>query len=99
MMHQRRSSRSSYPSSSCISMLVLVLLVSLLSKQNVQADDMNAVTYTTTTITAHRDVTDTIITNDASHPQQRRELFWSLSFLSMCWNQYYDFHCELVHLD
>ena len=72
-MYQRRPSRF------VSSLLLLVLLMSSQIVPEVKADDAN---HATTTITMHRDATD-IVSNEGA-PQQRRELFWSLTFLSKC---------------
>lgn len=76
------------PSSRFLSSLISLFLLALWSSSSdsrclvptVRADDVN--TSTTPIQSMHRDATDTI-TNEAA-PEQRRELFWSLTFLSKC---------------
>ena len=72
MMHQRRSHFLSS---------ILFLVVLLFSRHiapTVTADDANAAT----TTSMHRDATDSTVTDAIAPGQQRRELFWSLTFLS-----------------
>ena len=77
VMQQRRSSRFL---SSLVTLFLLVLLSSRSIVPQVQADDTKAVTATTTNASIQRDATDAI--SDEAVPEQRRELFWSLTFLS-----------------
>ena len=95
MIQQRQSSRFL---SSLISLFLLALWSSSSDSRclvpTVRADDVN--TSTTPIQSMHRDATDTI-TNEAA-PEQRRELFWSLTFLSKCFVIYSVFLLSFVLL-